>query len=360
MLPKNKNPRIVPAMGGFCIRSGYGNYNKNCVLDKARGRWAEILESLGIPPGHLKNKHGPCPVCGGKDRFRFDDKNRGTFICSKCGSGDGVTLLRLFHQWNFQYTLSMISKIIGVYPSQSGYFIPKPYKQIDHEKKSLPFNLERNRQRLNLTWQSTKPISKNDPVDTYLKARGIILSSFPSHLRYHPSLPYFDASNEFLEDFPAMLALIQNHHNKNVCLHRTYLNHSGGKAAVDEPKKLMTPIKSGALRGSAIKLFEIVGNTLALAEGIETALSFYVATNIPVWATINAHGLENVIIPRTVENIFVLIDNDLSGTGQRAGIKLARRLENEGKKVKRIMPPTPGTDFNDLLLEGATNERENN
>ena len=39
----------------------------------AHGRWPEILAALGIDPAALRNRHGPCPGCGGRDRFRFDD-----------------------------------------------------------------------------------------------------------------------------------------------------------------------------------------------------------------------------------------------------------------------------------------------
>ncbi|EGO0679184.1 hypothetical protein ITK59_004563, partial [Salmonella enterica] len=56
---------------------------------RAAGQWGNILKRLGItvPAG---GQHGPCPVCGGKDRFRFDDKNgRGTWFCNQCGHGDG-------------------------------------------------------------------------------------------------------------------------------------------------------------------------------------------------------------------------------------------------------------------------------
>ncbi|WCG84985.1 AAA family ATPase [Pectobacterium sp. A5351] len=39
-------------------------------------------------------KHGACPACGGKDRFRFDDKEgRGTWFCNQCGHGDGLDLV---------------------------------------------------------------------------------------------------------------------------------------------------------------------------------------------------------------------------------------------------------------------------
>ena len=69
------------------------------VNKHARGRWKEILPALGVPASFLKNEHGPCPGCGGKDRFRFDDLDGdGTFYCSGGGTennhGDGLELLQ--------------------------------------------------------------------------------------------------------------------------------------------------------------------------------------------------------------------------------------------------------------------------
>ena len=64
------------------IKNTTRNYTANLILEKARGRWPYILESLDICASYLKDKHGPCPVCGGKDRFRFDNKDGlGTFYC---------------------------------------------------------------------------------------------------------------------------------------------------------------------------------------------------------------------------------------------------------------------------------------
>ncbi|WP_250206017.1 primase-helicase zinc-binding domain-containing protein, partial [Escherichia coli] len=49
------------------------------AVKAARGHWAQILPALGV--NILKNRHQPCPVCGGKDRFRFDDQEgRGTLM----------------------------------------------------------------------------------------------------------------------------------------------------------------------------------------------------------------------------------------------------------------------------------------
>lgn len=59
----------------------------------ARGKWKGILLQLGVPAVSLTGKHAPCPMCGGADRFRFDNKDqRGTFICNACGAGDGMKL----------------------------------------------------------------------------------------------------------------------------------------------------------------------------------------------------------------------------------------------------------------------------
>jgi putative DNA primase/helicase len=43
------------------------------VAAAATGHWPDLLTTMGIdtPRG---GKHGPCPICGGKDRFRLDDK----------------------------------------------------------------------------------------------------------------------------------------------------------------------------------------------------------------------------------------------------------------------------------------------
>jgi putative DNA primase/helicase len=61
------------------------------------GLWRAILTSFGIGAEFLRNRHGPCPGCGGKDRFRFDDRDgRGTWYCNGGGSpsyGDGYDLI---------------------------------------------------------------------------------------------------------------------------------------------------------------------------------------------------------------------------------------------------------------------------
>ncbi|GLX82478.1 primase-helicase zinc-binding domain-containing protein [Thalassotalea eurytherma] len=79
----------------------------------ANGRWESTLNSLRV---HVpaNNKHGACPICGGSDRFRFDDKEgRGTFYCNQCGAGDGFSLVSKALNLSFNDTVKEIKTVLG-------------------------------------------------------------------------------------------------------------------------------------------------------------------------------------------------------------------------------------------------------
>lgn len=88
------------------------------VLREFNGAWRQTLENYGchLPSGRY---HGPCPVCGGKDRFRFDDKEgRGTWFCSQCDpqSGGGLLLLSRFLG---KPTIEVANELLGNTPERS-------------------------------------------------------------------------------------------------------------------------------------------------------------------------------------------------------------------------------------------------
>src|SRR5437763_6046736 len=89
------------------------------TLERARHRWREILPRLGIETRFLTNSHGPCPLCGGKDRYRFDDKDgSGSYYCHQCGAGRGLLLVRKKNGWSFKEACDQIDKIVGLGPPQ--------------------------------------------------------------------------------------------------------------------------------------------------------------------------------------------------------------------------------------------------
>lgn len=89
------------------------------VAAAARGRWPAILQTLGIDGACLSDRHGPCPGCGGRDRFRFDDRaGRGTWLCSAGGgtplAGDGFALLEHVHGWGAAECLRRVAEVLGL------------------------------------------------------------------------------------------------------------------------------------------------------------------------------------------------------------------------------------------------------
>ncbi len=68
------------------------------VKAAARGLWPEIWAALGVGDLPALGRHGPCPGCGGHDRFRQlpEEADRGGWICGGGGNptgGDGFALL---------------------------------------------------------------------------------------------------------------------------------------------------------------------------------------------------------------------------------------------------------------------------
>ncbi|MGL4858231.1 MAG: primase-helicase zinc-binding domain-containing protein, partial [Enterobacteriaceae bacterium] len=84
------------------------------VADKATGNWETILERLGITVPH-GGKHGPCPACGGKDRFRFDNKEgRGEHYCNQCEAGDGLSLVQKVKEIGPWKAAELVAEVLGI------------------------------------------------------------------------------------------------------------------------------------------------------------------------------------------------------------------------------------------------------
>lgn len=301
---------------------------KTRTADEAVGRWPGILQSLGIDQSFLGKKHGPCPICAGKDRYRFDDKaGRGTWICSHCGSGDGFQLLQKVMGWSFSEAAKQVDRIVGTV--QPGLIAPE--------------RTEASKLRaLNHVWETSKLVVPGDPVWWYLNRR-LGIETVPSGLRFHPGLRYTDQDGVDLGRFPAMIARLQYPDGAGASIHRTYLTDGGEKAPVPQPKKIMAgkPLNTAAVRlGGG-------GTTLGIAEGIETALAASIRFGVPVWAATNAVLLEAWVPPPGVERVLIAGDNDASFTGQAAAFELARRLAQKGLVVDIRIPDRVGKDWAD-------------
>lgn len=84
----------------------------NDVRSRANGYWPSILERLAIP---TNRSEGACPACGGKTRYRFDDKDgRGTYYCSHCGAGTGLDLVMKVNQCGAREAAELVADAMAL------------------------------------------------------------------------------------------------------------------------------------------------------------------------------------------------------------------------------------------------------
>lgn len=196
-------------------------------------------------------------------------------------------------------------------------------------------------------WNGTAP-AVGSPVETYLRARGI-RGEIPPVLRFHPAAPWgYPDPAKPLRTFPAMVAIATAPDGRTAAgLHVTALKPDGsGKATLNSPRLMY-----GDLIGAAVQLgpFPECGE-LAIAEGIETALSHRDVTGVATWAALSTAGLRRFTPPAGLARLVIAADGD--DAGREAARDLAERSSRRCEAAIRAAPE--GTDWNDVLLIGSS------
>lgn len=361
----------------------------------ATERWPEILVALGVPAETLVDRHGPCPGCGGEDRFRFDNKKgRGTFICSQGGaeplSGDGFSLLNHVFGWNFKQAIVEVARVLGTLPQD--YDLPKVEKPIPLKAKapaasatkkgeqSEKDRVAKARQAIDKLWRNSVPLREMPAAIAYFENRHIPFDLIANarDVRAYPDLPYWyrHANGEFEElgCFPALIALCRGPTKQVLAVHRTWLAPDGsGKLALPDPerprradgqpnfldaRKLTSPIVRRVPLHIELRPMQADGR-LGIGEGMETALAASLAHHgIAVHATVNSgnmggHAIGERVIggytpPATCKKLLVFTDNDPAGI--RAAKYLRERMELSRKDLAvDIRLPSAGNDWADVL-----------
>lgn len=310
--------------------------NRPSLRDRGHGRWPGILAALGAPAAILNTrKHHPCPWCGGKDRFRFTDKDgSGAFFCGQCGRHSAIDYLMQINGWDFAQAATEIEGILGEVK-----FNPAGARTCDRKARNAMQKL----------WDQGRPIERGDFVDLWFSRRGVGQQSYSRWLRKVDKCEHINAEGH-KSWHPAMIAKIVAPDGAPANIHRTYLTASGEKAPVDTVRKVMA---GGIAKGSAIRLFD-AGPVLGVAEGIETALAASEIFRVPVWSMISTTILSNWQPPEGVQQVIIFGDNDPQFGGQAAASALAHRLacsKDQPVSVRIEIPPVTGQDWNDVLLE---------
>ncbi len=201
------------------------------------------------------------------------------------------------------------------------------------------------------------------PVADYLAGRGIDLAELgraPRALRWHPAAWCAEVAGPL----PAMLAAITDGSGQHVATHRTWLarNASGqwAKAPLRDAKKTLGSYAGGFVpvqRGASGKPLRAApeGEAIAIAEGIETALSVAVACpELRVMAAVNLSNMARIGLPEAVRTVILCADSD--GPENHAAehaLHAAIVHHSAGGRTVRLARAPSGKDFNDALRAGA-------
>lgn len=184
-------------------------------------------------------------------------------------------------------------------------------------------------------WSDAQPL-RDSPAKAYLESRGILAAS--STLRFHPRTPLGPKGRtRFL---PAMISAVSLDEGP-IAVHRTFLS-GNAKADFDKPKRAL-----GALGEAAVRLFAPASGKLGLAEGIESAMSAYALTGIPVWASLGNERFGLVSVPESVTELHLFVDHDAGG--ELAASRGLEAYARDGRTIHVRRPSSRDTDWNDEL-----------
>jgi putative DNA primase/helicase len=279
-----------------------------------RGRWPATLAALGVlPESALRRKfqNKPCPACGGRDRFTFDDRyQRGDWLCRSCGSGDGFDLLRAVHGWSLRESMAEVLRLEGIDPARLQTMPPSRSTAAQAESKPATPSARA----LDLLRTATEAELVPD-VRSYLEHRRVWPLPQGHSLRAHSAAPYYgeaippELKPAYIGRFAALLAPVLDVDGALVTVHATYLQH-GRKLEGHEPRKLLSALTGRT--GCAVRLAPL-GPVLGIAEGIETALAAMQRHRVPVWAALNAAMLAKFTPPPGVQRLAIFADRDVAG-----------------------------------------------
>jgi phage/plasmid primase-like uncharacterized protein len=274
-----------------------------------------VLELLGGRCGEYRR---PCPQCDKRTRddalaIRIDDRGA-TWFCHRC---------------NFTGSCNEGRETRTV----AGY-----KAKAERPAADVP---QRWSERAEAIWRRSMPIS-GTIGEVYLKVRHCVIPPADGDLRFLPQT----------DDFPpCLLGRVTDFvTNEPMSLHFTKLRSDGGGKARTERDKIL--LKGHQKKGGVIRLWpnDSVTLSLALAEGIESALAA-AKLHTPIWAAIDAGNLGALPVVQGIETIVIFADHDPVGIA--AAQSLATRWRTAGRLAQAWMPTMEKADANDVLSGAA-------
>jgi putative DNA primase/helicase len=302
------------------------------LADRCKDRWPNILMQLGLLSGAaLKGIDSPCPVCGGRDRFRFSDRGYGRWFCRGCGyGGDGVRLIMAIKGVDFLEAARLVESVVGKAPQCTAHS-----SGAGKTKDALK------------SWRNASPFTRGSAADFYLRSRAIELTGNEAlSLRSHPSLWHWPSQ----VSWSAMVALVRLADGTEITVHQTFLTPDGRKAPLGDKVRLfpagVAPEGGGVWFGEADTAREFI-----VAEGLESLLSALRIFGASAGcAALSAGGIRRLILPPQARRVRVFADHDPLGQGLGAAREAWQRWRTEGRDVAVSLAEQVGWDANDVLI----------
>jgi Toprim domain len=324
------------------------------VADARTIRIEDETAKRGIKLRGGVDRCGPCPRCGGTDRFSINIKKQ-VFNCRGFEGGDVIALVQHLDGVSF---LDAIAYLAGAEPSSIVSNISKQpgpvVKQRDEaaerqQRKPVEETPANNREPALQLWrQAFEP--HGTLVEAYLRNRCLELPGEAANdaIRFHPDCPFGTGSGAR----PAMVCLVRNIvSNEPQGLHRTALAPDG--TAIKRDGKTLR-MSLGTIARGAIKLDpdEDVALGLCIGEGVETCLAGRQMGLRPVWSAVHTGGVAGFPVLSGIEGLHVFRENDAEGQSAKAVEACARRWHEADRNVI-IAEPDAAKDLNDELQEAA-------
>ncbi|HIC5631257.1 TPA: primase-helicase zinc-binding domain-containing protein [Salmonella enterica subsp. enterica serovar Thompson] len=290
------------------------------TVKQACGHWPRILPALGVKV--IKNRHQSCPVCGGSDRFRFDDKEgRGTWFCNQCGAGDG---------------LKLVEKVFGVQPSEAaqkvnavtGNLSPVAPEVIAAAEAGTEADRKAAAALAVRFMEKTRPATGN----AYLTRKGFPAQECLTLTAMHKTGGV---------TFRAGDVVVPLHDDTGVVVNLQLINSDG----------LKRTLKGGQVKGAyhVIEGKKQAGKRLWIAEGYATALTVHHLTGETVMVALSSVNLLSLASLARQKypacQIVLAADRDLNGDGQSKAAAAADACEGIV-----ALPPVFG-DWNDAFMQ---------
>jgi Toprim domain/CHC2 zinc finger len=281
-------------------------------------RIEDETERRGIKVIGQIDRCGPCPLCGGRDRFSINIRKQ-VFNCRGCGArGTVIALVQALDGCAFREAVECLTGEHG----------PAPRCPTEASQRAPQLHRDDGRTRALHLWNAGAD-PRGTLVERYLASRGLELGDGIAGevLRWHPGIR-------------AMLGLFRDiRSDEPRAISRTFMDQDGRKIE----RKFLGPVG-----GCAIKLDDDdeVTQGLHVGEGVETCLAARQLGLRPTWALGSAVAVAAFPVLGRIECLMLLAEH--CAVNARAVEQCAARWHEAGREVF-IIEPKRGKDLNDAI-----------